>query len=382
MVWTSPTGGEAISRASRRGAGSPLAKSCSSNSTSEVREFFRGDDRRDCNLTTENCRLKSNGTVDRDFFIKHLNYNLSDAAIELLFKEHLILCSTKTVFQRLRVHLVCSLWGRATAISSQCSQTFAFTTQTLNYSFPSRVSKHRDSICLQASRHALRRGIRYWHKHALSDIYWVTLVPPRPGMVFWKHQPLSQWKGPFLPNSMVLQQCSTGAQGRHWADALDHCMVAWALGIAHCSCCYAVLYILNTLKICARISTWMPSTLTPKPDENWSEQSSSSVRKEGGPIFSITETSFPHSPEPLLFRGSQRQPSWPGPPPPRFQDPSTFRSNTAPAIAPQTSSFWGERLFISSLISPLHEAILQPSARILFLALEVCSLASASLHIY
>lgn len=72
------------------------------------------------------------------------------------------------------------------------AQMFAFTTQMLNCSFPRQVCKHRESICQHASRHALRRGIRYQHKCSFSEQHPVTPVTPRPDMAFWNHRPLSQ----------------------------------------------------------------------------------------------------------------------------------------------------------------------------------------------
>lgn len=204
---------------------------------------------------------------------------------------------------------------------------------------------------LPTSRHTLRRGIRHWHKCPLSDLYWVTSVPPGPGMAFWKHQPLGQWKGPFVPNTTVLlQQRSAGAQGRHRADALDCCLVAWALGIARCSCCYAILHILNTLEICACI---YPAAQHANSETGW-ELNRAVVKSER------KVASFPSSQKsaPNVFSPLTRVISLQTKPEATLMARATttteasssqhFQKQHSSSSFSQTTSFWGEKLLIPS----------------------------------
>lgn len=195
-------------------------------------EFSRGA-RRDRNSATEKRRLKRKGPVGGDFFRKHLNDNFSDATVELLFKVHFILCSTKPVILGVRSPFDTLTLRRCYSLHSQFSALRPLLSPHRHWiSFPSRMCKHRESICLQASRNALRRAIRHWHKRSLSDLHWVTAVSPRPHVAFWKHQPLGQWKGHLFP---VPQSCYSTALVLRGGTEQILWVAAWWPGLWHCS---------------------------------------------------------------------------------------------------------------------------------------------------
>lgn len=103
-------------------------------------EFSRGA-KRDCNSELQ---AESKGTVEGDFFIKHSTYDLSDAAVNSCLKSTSFCVLLKQSFSLLSpCHVLTS--RKSYSQSHLNAQTFAFPTQTLDYSFPSRVCEHREA---------------------------------------------------------------------------------------------------------------------------------------------------------------------------------------------------------------------------------------------
>lgn len=160
--------------------------------------------------------------------------------------------------------LACLLRGGATAfILISASQTFASSTQTLN-SFPRQdIQAQGEHLLASKQEHTKER-----------DQILTQAFPSRPVP---GHCSLSQATHGFLeastPRSMKKAICSQyqrAATAQHWCsgEALSRCsgllFGGLGSGIAHCSC--SVLYIFNTLKICASVPAQLPSTLVPQQE--------------------------------------------------------------------------------------------------------------------
>lgn len=260
------------------------------------------------------------------------------------------------------------------SFSCQCSQTFAFTTQTLNY-FPKQDVQAQGEHLLASEQEHAKEQDQTLAQTSLSDLYQVTAVSPRPHMAFWKYQPVGQWKGPFVPSNWELLQHSTGAQGRHRADALGRCLVAWALALlaaAALFCTHSIHLksVLTSLPGCP--AHWCQNRNVLK----WTEQKLS--LKGRWPHFlhhrKQLQVSFSHSPEPEVAPMTRATTT-------EVLHSQCFQKQYSSSSCFPNIWFWGEKLFSPFTNMSVTWGHLTAQHQDSISGPEVCSLDLASLHL-